>query len=140
MQGFDFDGSSGTAERLPSSFTQLGTMGGAATHTISVAEMPVHSHTLRWGAVVKAAKGDSQRMRHSDPTETAPIEVTEGSQQHNNLQPTMVMQAFICAQGNAFYKYAKELREAAIGEDTEDQVTCCSSFFGRWLGKLPLFG
>lgn len=140
VASFDVVDRSGTAGRLPSTYSKLGTAGGEATHILTVAEMPAHSHMTYYPAVGRFG-GDTRDIYAGSPARTQESSATGGNAPHNIVQPTILLQAFICAQGTS-YKHAKELhREATLREDPEDQVTCCSSFFGRWLtSKLPLFG
>jgi microcystin-dependent protein len=142
IASYDITGGSGTAGRLPSSpFSGIGTTGGAATHTLTVAEMPAHYHdTLYPGATIGLGSGG---LLAAGPPQQFNSSYTGGNQPHNNVQPTILLQAFICAQQTSS-KYAKELHRVTIHEETEyHQATCCSSFFGRWLfgrrltDKLP---
>jgi microcystin-dependent protein len=142
IASYDVTGGSGTAGRLPATpFIGVGGTGGAATHTLTIAEMPAHSHSTLLPTFVGLGAGPITARAGEPPTLAAQSSDTGGNAPHSIVQPTILLQAFICAQGGTFYKHAKELhREAAIGEETEGQATCCSSF-GRWLiGKLPLLG
>lgn len=75
----------------------LGASGGAATHTLTVAQMPAHSHS------VPAADSNNQRgnliARTSATTGSVGFATSTsgGGQPHNNLQPYLVMMYIIRA-------------------------------------------
>jgi microcystin-dependent protein len=91
----------------------LGQSGGAATHALSVAELPAHTHSL---AVVAAADGAADRAnargnvlaKPSDSSYTtavadttmAPATVSaSGGNAHNNMQPYVGINFCIAVQG-----------------------------------------
>lgn len=70
----------------------VGSTGGAETHTLTVAEMPPHTHTVRGGSASgNAVVAADQRGRGSD----AATGSTGGGAAHNILQPTAVVVAII---------------------------------------------
>lgn len=81
----------------------LGATGGEAEHTLTVDEMPSHTHNLTnpamvWNTnVTDGVKMEStnQRWKATDQLGVNAITNTGGSQPHNNMQPYVVMRYFI---------------------------------------------
>lgn len=75
-----------------SPFTTLGAKGGAATHTLTINEMPAHSHSLRRGETGNARVEEIAYSSGSN-TQTTPAAVnnTGGGAAHNNMSPYIVV-------------------------------------------------
>jgi hypothetical protein len=76
-----------------SEFDSVNETGGAKTHTLSVSEIPAHTHTYEWensggsGYSPGAANGDSSLYSKTSGS-------TGGGAAHNNLQPYVVVYMF----------------------------------------------
>lgn len=74
----------------------LAATGGVETHTLSVAEIPAHTHTSAiWG---NNASGDGQNIKSSvsvNNPHTHTSNSTGGGGAHNNVQPTMILNYII---------------------------------------------
>ena len=91
----------GTWERLKDRFLlgagdtyTAGDTGGEATHTLTVAEMPAHTHKSQgfWQTPDSGGHNAIARtMISTDPTDTNSLQNTGGDQPHNNMPPYLVV-------------------------------------------------
>ena len=91
----------------------LGEMGGEAAHTLTMAEMPAHTHQLNASNAAASvispagalmAKPTTPSPPYHDPVALAPMPPgsltnTGSSQPHNNVQPHLVLSFIIALQG-----------------------------------------
>lgn len=114
-------------------FDNLGETGGEKTHTLTVSEMPSHSHNISSnsiGASSTARVGSGNYAYVGNPTGTIVISETGGGQAHNILQPYQVTNYIIKAKQSAGI-----VATVVDSLDSTSTTNALSANQGRLIGK-----
>lgn len=72
----------------------LGATGGAETHTLTIAQMPAHTHTVA-NTVITGATGNLSTVNTTRAFGTTTSSSQGGGTSHNNVQPTIILNYII---------------------------------------------
>lgn len=82
------DNMGGSARNVITALNALGVTTGEATHTLSIAEMPAHTHTVDANSAAGAQRDVATTSGSADAATIASTESTGGGGAHNNVQPS----------------------------------------------------
>lgn len=76
-------------------FNELGKTGGEKTHTLTIDEMPAHTHNYYYKNIGSATGADSLLANSNNADGSVPTESQGANKAHNNLQPYIVQNYII---------------------------------------------
>ena len=79
-------------------FDTVGKTGGSKTVTLTVDQIPSHSHTIRESNAVSGSSWNLATEKSSGSNTTSRLNNTGGGQAHNNLQPYVVVNYWVRTQ------------------------------------------
>jgi len=97
LRGRTIIGIDGTADRIADAWANdLGGFGGLSTHTLTVAQMPSHSHVGTFSGSINFAVAGGVGAASGSGYSNDSIGATGGSASHPNVQPSMALSYLIC--------------------------------------------
>lgn len=74
-----------------SDFNTIGSQIGEKQHTLTLEEMPAHTHTYKVVGLMGSGNDGMQNRKDVDATGTKDLQSTGGNEPHNNIQPSEVV-------------------------------------------------